>query len=106
MSYDISVIKVVHSSNYTYNICEMFNQALNQLQTEKLLPKYYTDWTDVFMFKDNNNELTLLIKELKSKPEYYKKYNPENGWGDYTTALEWIEEINKNWKKGYNIRVD
>lgn len=35
------------------------------------------------------------IKELKSNPEKYKKYNPDNGWGSYEGLLRFAEEYLK-----------
>ena len=35
------------------------------------------------------------IEELKSNPEKYKKYNPDNGWGNYEGLLKFAEEYLK-----------
>lgn len=32
------------------------------------------------------------LKKLKAKPDYYKKYNPENGWGSYEGLVKFVEE--------------
>ncbi len=32
------------------------------------------------------------LKELKSKPKKYKKYNPSNGWGKYENLVEFVED--------------
>ena len=32
------------------------------------------------------------IAELKSNPEKYKKFNPENGWGSYEGLLSFAEK--------------
>ena len=32
------------------------------------------------------------IENLKENPEYYKTFNPENGWGNYDGLLEFAEE--------------
>ena len=87
----------------------MFNSAFLKLQTEQLVPEYYTHWSDplkqIFQF---NGKLYLLnlIKELKTFPEEYKKYNPKNGWGDYKTAVEWLQEIYDNWQDDYEIEIN
>ena len=31
-------------------------------------------------------------KKLKSKPEYYSKYNSPNGWGMYENFVPWVEK--------------
>lgn len=30
------------------------------------------------------------LAELRDNPEKYKKYNPENGWGDYDGLVEFV----------------
>ena len=32
------------------------------------------------------------IKKMKSNPEYFKKFNPENGWGTYEGLLSFAEK--------------
>ena len=32
------------------------------------------------------------IKKMKSKPEYFKKFNSENGWGTYEGLLIFAEK--------------
>jgi len=29
--------------------------------------------------------------DLKRKPEYFKKFNPENGWGSYDGLVSFVE---------------
>lgn len=35
------------------------------------------------------------IRELSTKPNEYKKYNPPNGWGSRKTAIEALESLRK-----------
>ena len=44
-------------------------------------------------FKDKD-----LIKELEDH-EDYKKYNPKNGWGSYTTFIQILKEIKTEMEK-------
>lgn len=32
------------------------------------------------------------LSELKSKPEYYKQFNPPNGWGTYDGLVQFVSE--------------
>lgn len=32
------------------------------------------------------------IKELKSKPDFYKQFEPDNKWGTYDDFIPWLEE--------------
>jgi hypothetical protein len=45
------------------------------------------------------------IKRLKSDPEYYKQFNPKNGWGNYEILLEFLEEYLKALKKYPKARI-
>ena len=29
--------------------------------------------------------------DMEARPEYYKQFNPENGWGNYDIFIRWIE---------------
>lgn len=31
--------------------------------------------------------------ELASLPDFYRTFNPENGWGDYAGCVEWTRRI-------------
>jgi hypothetical protein len=36
--------------------------------------------------------LTNGLGDLKSRPEAFKQYNPENGWGDYEGLVNFVSE--------------
>jgi len=36
--------------------------------------------------------LTSGLNRLKNNPDYYKKYNPSNGWGKYENLVSFIKE--------------
>ena len=108
MGYSVRVIKEEYSSSYTSNIYEMLTEAFKTLQGKKLVPDYYTHWTEPLTYIDENkgrDYLINLIKELKSDKEKYIKYNPENNWGSYETVIQWLEDILLNWKSGYEVMV-
>lgn len=33
------------------------------------------------------------IQDMKDRPEHYKKFNAENGWGTYEDFVPWVEEV-------------
>lgn len=39
------------------------------------------------------------LKELKSNPKKYKKFNPTNGWGNYENLVEFVEDYLNACKK-------
>lgn len=107
MSYNVRIVEEKYSSNYTYNVYNMLQAALEQLQEEQLVESYFYHWSN--LLTDSGNEipnLNLLIKELKSKPDTYKKFNPANGWGDYNGVINWLQNIKDNFKEGYEILVE
>lgn len=69
--------------NMTYNVSPMYGKAmgitisdLNGKKAEKVIP---------ILIKG--------IKEMEDNPKIYKKMNPPNGWGDYETAIEFLQDI-------------
>lgn len=45
--------------------------------------------------KDIIGKLALGLDVLKSDPEHFKKFNPNNGWGDYDGLIEFAENYLK-----------
>lgn len=33
------------------------------------------------------------IKDMKKRPEHYKKFNPSNRWGSYESFVPWLEKL-------------
>ncbi len=74
---------VVCCGNCTYNLGNMFKKALG------------------FNFSDLNgkragdvlSKLQLSIKDMRDNPDEYKEYNPDNGWGTYEGAFEYLVRI-------------
>ena len=81
MSLDITLTAVrpttVYERNITHNLTEMADKA--GLYTCMWCPEELDIKTagDMIGFLENG------IKELLSNPEYYKTFNPANGWGSY-----------------------
>lgn len=45
------------------------------------------------------------LEKLKSDPEYYRKFNPENGWGSYEFLVEFLEDYLRALKKHPEAKV-
>lgn len=45
------------------------------------------------------------LKELKSKPDHYKQFNPENGWGEYDNLVAFAEDYLKACKDFPNAAI-
>lgn len=76
----------VYSSNITHNLGKMAQEAglydvlwrpeENGLEVAAdLIP----------MLKDG-------LEKLRSNPDYYRQFNPPNGWGSYETLVRFVEE--------------
>lgn len=93
MSLDVTLTKLepvsVYSGNITHNLTSM----------AKAVRISNTTLYDVVWRSENISKAEELIhplreglKELESKPEYYKKFDPPNGWGSYETLVQFIKE--------------
>ena len=76
----------IYDFNYTYNVTKMWTEATGQ---EKLVQ---IEGLTGFQALEILNKG---IKELCSKPEHYKQYNPPNGWGDYDSFVEWLTKLKR-----------
>jgi len=74
------------SANITHNLNTMADWA----------GIYFTCWRPdekgYFYAKDLIQDLELGLKDLKGNPEFFKKYDAENGWGTYEDFVPWVEE--------------
>jgi len=89
MSLDVyleeKVVTTVFKANVTHNLVPMAKEAgiygiiwragENGIKYAKQLIKPLSD----------------AIEIMESDPQRFKKYNPENGWGDYEGFLSWLK---------------
>jgi len=101
MSLDFSIKKIkmveVYSGNYTHNVIPMWTKAgiyddLYNSQGKKV--------------KDIILNLKKGLIKMKRNPNKYLKLNPKNGWGEYYTAMEFLEEIIKNCEENLNGKIE
>lgn len=91
MSLDFKLTRIepveIYSKNITHNLIIMAELAglYNILWRPK--ENGYFKASDIII------KLEKGIKKLKSKPEYFKKYNPKNGWGSYEIFLCFCESL-------------
>jgi hypothetical protein len=88
MSLDFGITKVkettVYSGNYTHNVAKMWELAGVY---ESLYNSNGRRANEILL------NLKVGIKKMEKSPEEFKKLNPENGWGDYDSALGFLKEI-------------
>ena len=73
--------------NITHNLNKMASEACFYealWRPEEIKAKRASDIIDIL--KDG-------LKELKNDPEFYKEFNPINGWGTYEVLVEALENI-------------
>ena len=89
MSLDVSLIiseEEVYTSNITHNLGKMAKEA----------GIYEALWRPEEIEKTQASEITELLEkglaDLTARPEHFKQFNPENGWGKYETLVEFVTE--------------
>lgn len=75
----------VYSANITHNLNKMAGEAGIY---EHL---WQPDEINITKAKELIEPLREGLHKLKSEPERYKKFNPENGWGSYDVLVKFVE---------------
>jgi hypothetical protein len=78
--------EIVHEANITHNLNEMADKA----GIYKAL--WRPEELGIKKASELINPLENGIEELKSKPDYYKIFNPSNGWGAYENLISFTQE--------------
>lgn len=77
----------VFDRNVTHNLAAMASKAGIY---EALWHPDRKDWK---IASDIISVLEKGLKKLKAKPQYYEKFNAENGWGLYEHFVPFVEEV-------------
>jgi hypothetical protein len=80
--------EVVDIGNYTYNVSKMYSAA----------GIIFSD-LEGMNAGEASEYLIAGINEMKQDPDKFRGLNPPNGWGEYSSALKFLEEIAKACKK-------
>lgn len=105
MSYDVQItvntgfedVCVEECGNYTYNVSEMYYDAFGLKEGLRGLHDMGCE--------SARKHLADAIKKMESDPEKYRAMNPENGWGDYEGALNFLKRIRKDCAKHPKAKV-
>lgn len=79
----------VYSRNITHNLNEMAVEA------GIYEPLWRPDQIGIKTAKDLIEPLRKGLALLRSDPERFKKFNPENGWGNYEGLVDFVQEYLK-----------
>ena len=92
MSLDVTLIgkKVMEVNCYDANI----NHNLAEMADKAGIYKHLWRPEEIGITKAHElvKPLSEGLSKLKSNPEYYKTFNPPNGWGTYEGLIKFIED--------------
>lgn len=83
---DYSEYEILYDANITHNLGKMAKEA----------GVYYAIWRpEEIGIKEAGSLIGLLedgLNKLESNPEFFKRFNPDNGWGTYGTLVLFVRE--------------
>jgi hypothetical protein len=99
----IKVVKptIVFSSNITHNLNKMASEVDENFYKALWCPEELGIETT----KQIYNYLFDGLIELKAHPEYYKQFNPPNGWGSYEGLVKFVEDYLEACKENLNGKI-
>ena len=91
MSLDITLYATIETEVYQGNITHNLGKMADEAGIYRAL------WRPEELFPNPSaKDLMPILKEglknLKSDPDYYKQFNPENGWGDYNGLVRFVTD--------------
>ena len=95
-----SETKTVYEDNITHNLGKMARMAGIYLCLWR--PEELGIDTASFLIEG----LEKGLKKLKSNPDYFKSFNPKNGWGDYDGLVAFIENYLDACKKFPDAEIE
>lgn len=99
MSLDVYLTKAVYSANITHNLNNMAEAA----------GIYMALWRPEDMGYGRAEDLIEPLSEglikLLADPDYYKQFNPPNGWGSYEGLVEFVTEYLEACKQNREARI-
>ena len=99
-SIEESETKTVYKDNITHNLGKMARMAGIYLCLWR--PEELGIDTASFLIEG----LERGLKKLKSNPDYFKSFNPKNGWGDYDGLVTFVENYLNACKKFPDAEIE
>lgn len=90
MSLDFGLYAQVKNHNITHNLNLMADEA----GIYEIL--WHPEENCITRAEQMIQPLTTALIDLLKRPDYYKQFNPENGWGDYEKFVEFVESVLKS----------
>ena len=96
MSLDVDLMVIQPTSIFSMNITHNLGLMARSVVLENGLTLYDVLWRPDEHGYYTASDIAPLLHEgmvkLISSPEEYKKYNPENGWGEYDGLVNFVRE--------------
>jgi len=86
---DLNDEESVYSSNITHN-CNVMAMEANIYEA-----LWHPERIRCFKAKDIIGIVTEGFVDMLKNPEYYKKFEPSNGWGTYEHFIDWVYDYTK-----------
>lgn len=90
MSLDFGLYAQVKNHNITHNLNKMAEAA----GIYDVL--WHPEKNGITRAKQMIQPLTNALIDLLKRPEHYKQFNPENGWGTYENFVQFVENVLKS----------
>lgn len=90
MSLWVSLHAVTETEVFDYNITHNLNDMADEAGIYKHL--WRPEELGIKKAEELIEPLRNGLELLKSEPEKFKKFNPENGWGDYEDLVKFVEQ--------------
>ena len=90
----------VFDTNITHNLTELADKTGIYYSLWRPKEKGYKKAKDIISILEKG------LKKLKAKPEYFEKFNAENGWGMYEHFVPFVEEVLNACKKYPNAKIN
>jgi hypothetical protein len=96
MSLDVDLMVIQPTSIFSMNITHNLGKMAGAVKLENGKTLYEVLWRpeehNYFTASDIASLLHEGMVKLISSPEEYKRYNPENGWGEYDGLVNFVRE--------------
>lgn len=90
MSLDVALVAVRPVDVFEWNVTHNLNKMAAEAGLYKAL--WYPEELNYKYGRDLIAPLSAGLTLLKSDPERFKKFNPENGWGNYEGLVRFVEK--------------
>ena len=103
MSLDVTLTAIRRTPVFEYNITHNLNTMADKADIYEAL------WrpNEIGLTQANQiiDKLEIGLMTLRQNPEYFKLFNPKNGWGDYEGLVKFVEEYLKACKENPDAEI-